>query len=205
MIDTADRAACAAPNPPGRSALIIMDMINTLDFEGGEALLEQATPITRQIARLRHRYRANQCPVIYANSNFGDWHADFAQVIGRCRRSGSRGARLSDELVPDARDYFVLKPSHSAFYQTPLVVLLETLQVDAITLVGIAGDECVLHTALDAQMRVYPLWVPVDGVASLTFERNERALACMNEVAGADISPIDARASAAQPRTGDTP
>jgi nicotinamidase-related amidase len=177
---------------PARSALLIIDMINDLEFDGGDALLEQAMPVASAIARLRDWYHARGLPVIYANDNFGRWHADFAKVVEHCRRVGSRGGTLSDGLLPGLDDYFVLKPRHSAFYETPLPTLLEKLGVDALALVGIAGDDCVLRTAMDCQMRGYPLWVPADGIASQTTLRNQRALACMQEVARADITRIDA-------------
>lgn len=178
---------------PRHSALLIIDMLNDLEFEGGEALLEQAMPVATTIGHLRDWYHAHGLPVIYANDNFGRWHADFAKVIEHCRRIGSRGGRLSDGLLPGVEDYFILKPRHSAFYETPLCTLLEKLRIKALALVGIAGDDCVLRTAMDAQMRQYPLWVPADGIASQTTLRNQRALACMQEVAKADITRIDAR------------
>jgi nicotinamidase-related amidase len=182
-----------APFESRRSALLIIDMLNDLEFDGGEELLEQAMPVATAIAHLRDSYHARGLPVIYANDNFGRWHADFAKVIEHCRRVGSRGAVLSDGLLPGVDDYFILKPRHSAFYETPLCTLLEKLDVQALTLVGIAGDDCVLRTAMDAQMREFPLWVPADGIASQTTLRNQRALACMQEVADADITRIDAR------------
>ena len=182
-----------APFDPEQSALVIVDMLNDLEFEGGEALLEQAMPVASAIAHLRERYRAHGRPVIYANDNFGRWHDDVARVIEHCRRVGSRGAALSDGLLPGVEDYFILKPRHSAFYETPLCTLLDMLGVRALTLVGIAGDDCVLRTALDAQMRQFALWVPADAVASQTTLRNQRALACMQEVARADITRVDAR------------
>jgi nicotinamidase-related amidase len=172
------------------SALVIIDMINDLDFEGGQALLQQAVPICAAVARLRHWYRAHGYPVIYANDNFGRWQADFDQVIEHSRRDGARGARLSDELLPDERDYYILKPRHSAFYQTPMSILLRKLGIGAVALVGIAGDDRVLRTAMDAQMREYAVWVPADGVASQSAARNQRALQLLHDVAGADITEI---------------
>ncbi|SEI39054.1 cysteine hydrolase family protein [Frateuria terrea] len=182
-----------APFEPGQSALLIIDMLNDLEFEGGEDLLEQAMPIASAIVQLRSWYHEHGLPVIYANDNFGRWHADLAKIIEHCRRVGSRGALLSDGLLPGVEDYFVLKPRHSAFYETPLSTLLGKLGVRALTLVGIAGDDCVLRTGLDAQMRQFALWVPADGIASQTTLRNQRALSCLQEVAKADITRIDAR------------
>jgi nicotinamidase-related amidase len=192
MAETGQRGH-EAPFEPERSALLIVDMLNDLEFEGGEELLEQAMPVASAIVHLRDWYHAHGLPVIYANDNFGRWHADLAKVIEHCRRVGSRGGVLSDGLLPGVEDYFVLKPRHSAFYETPLCTLLEKLEVDALALVGIAGDDCVLRTALDAQMRRFALWVPADGIASQTTLRNQRALSCMQEVAKADINRIDAR------------
>jgi nicotinamidase-related amidase len=192
MAETGERGK-DAPFDPAHSALLVIDMLNDLEFEGGEALLEQAMPVASAIAHLRGWYHARGLPVIYANDNFGRWHADLAKVIEHARRVGSHGAVLSDGLLPGVEDYFVLKPRHSAFYETPLSTLLEKLEVRALTLVGIAGDDCVLRTALDAQMRQFPLWVPADGIASQTTLRNQRALSCMQEVARADITRIDAR------------
>ena len=172
------------------SALVIVDMINDFEFDGGQALLEQARTICQPIAQLRRWYHARGYPVIYANDNFGRWQADFDQVIAHSRRAGARGAALSDELLPEDTDYFILKPRHSAFYQTPMSILLRKLDTRSVALVGIAGDDCVLRTALDAQMRGYPVWVPADGIASQSAARNERALHLLHDVAGADITPI---------------
>jgi nicotinamidase-related amidase len=178
---------------PRRSALLIIDMINDLGFEGGDALLEQARPAASSMEQLRTWYRDHDRPVIYANDNFGRWHADFDKVIEHCRRVGSRGASLSDGLLPGVEDYYILKPRHSAFYQTPLDTLLQELDIHSLAVVGIAADDCVLRTALDAQMRHYALWVPADAVASQTALRSQRALACLSEVAGADIGRVETR------------
>ncbi len=194
MNERTDSRRAGAPGdfPMQNSALLIVDMINDLDFVGGESLLEQATPVASVIARLRDWYRTHRRPVIYANDNFGRWQADFDKVIEHSRRVGALGAPLSDGLLPGVEDYHVLKPCHSAFYQTPLDTLLQALQVTALTVVGIAGDDCVLRTAMDAQMRGHALWVPADAIASQTALRNQRALASLAEVAGAETGPTDA-------------
>ena len=74
--------------------------------------------------------------------------------------------RVVQLLVPGKEDYFVLKPKHSAFYATPLELLLTYLKVSTLILTGIAGDVCVLFTAGDAFLRDYHLFVPSDCIAS---------------------------------------
>jgi len=68
---------------------------------------------------------------------------------------------------------FVLKPKHSAFYSTPLDILLNHLDTETLILAGFAGNICVLFTANDAYMRNFKLIVPSDCIGSNTTEVNE--------------------------------
>ena len=65
---------------------------------------------------------------------------------------------------------FVLKPKHSAFYCTPLDILLNHLGTETSILAGIAGNICVLFTANDAYMRNYKIVVLKDCIGSNTKE-----------------------------------
>ena len=131
-------------------------------------------------------------PVIYVNDNFGKWRSDFQQQVRHCLDDPVRGQRIAcllepEALEPEAEDYFVLKPKHSAFYETPLSLMLTYLKVRTLILTGIAGDVCVLFTASDAFMRDYHLCVPADCVASLSPEDNARCLHQMHTTLQADI------------------
>jgi nicotinamidase-related amidase len=55
--------------PSNQSALLIIDVMNHFEFEGGQALARAALPASRAIARLRDSYDAANRPVIYANDN----------------------------------------------------------------------------------------------------------------------------------------
>jgi nicotinamidase-related amidase len=167
-------------------ALLLIDVINHLDFEGGDRLLEHALPMAERLAALKRRARAAGIPAIYANDNFGRWQSDFAKVLERCRADGARGKPIADRLAPDADDYFVLKPKHSGFYGTTLDILLDYLGVDTLILAGLTADRCVLFTASDAYMRDFHLLVPADCVASIDPADNRAALAHMARVLEAD-------------------
>lgn len=173
------------------SALIIIDMINALDFERGDAMLRSALPVAERIARLKARIKPLGVPVIYANDNYGQWRSDFRQVVSVCGSQDSRGAPLVRQLHPEPDDYFVLKPQHSAFHETPLELLLRDLSATTLVLTGIAADNCVLATAMAAHMRGYQLFVPSDCVAAETSARKARTLKLFNETLG-----IDTRSSA---------
>jgi nicotinamidase-related amidase len=83
---------------------------------------------------------------------------------------------VSRRLRPTRRDYFVLKPKHSAFYGTTLDILLNALRIRRVILTGIAGNICVLFTANDAHMRELRIYAPADCIASNTAADNEHAL-----------------------------
>ncbi|RYF56069.1 MAG: isochorismatase family protein, partial [Cytophagaceae bacterium] len=70
-------------NAPDSSpvALLIIDMINDLEFPGGDELLEPASRVAEAIAQLKKKAQAEQIPIIYANDNFGRWRSNFNDVI----------------------------------------------------------------------------------------------------------------------------
>jgi len=178
-------------NAPDESevAIVLIDVINDLEFPEGDQLLETALPAARNIARLKERAREAKVPIIYVNDNFGRWRSDFKKIVDRCLHSDVRGRPIAELLVPDEDDYFVLKPKHSGFFSTTLDLLLEYLGVRTLIVAGFAGNNCVLFTANDAYMRDYHLIIPADCTASNTPEDNENALQQMQQVLKADIKP----------------
>jgi nicotinamidase-related amidase len=143
-------------------ALLLIDLINTWRLPGGAALRRQTRRLAPRIAELAARVRAKKWPVIYTNDNFGRWRSDFAQVIEFAEKQGGDAAEIAHILAPESSDYFVLKPRHSAFYQTPLEVLLDKLSVRRLVMVGVSADQCLLATASDALLREYEVQIPGD-------------------------------------------
>jgi nicotinamidase-related amidase len=169
------------------TALLLIDVINDLEFDGGEQLLAHAMPMARQIAALKRQAHALGIPAIYTNDNFGRWRSDLRRLVAYCTEDDVRGKPIVDLLKPEDDDYFILKPRHSAFYQTNLDILLKYLGAKTLILSGVASDICVLFTANDAYMREFELYVPADCVAAEDPEHNQQALAIMQRVLKADI------------------
>jgi nicotinamidase-related amidase len=170
-------------------ALLLIDVINDLEFEGAEALVQESVPMAHRVDRLRRRAKAAGIPVIYVNDNFGRWQSDFNRVVEHCLNDGVAGEELARILQPEDDDYFVLKPKHSAFYATTLDTLLAYLGARTLIMTGIAGNICILFSANDAYMRDFDLVVPADCVISNTEEENRNALEQMKKVLKADITP----------------
>jgi nicotinamidase-related amidase len=175
-------------NAPDKSdvALLLIDVINDLEFEEGDQLLKFALPMARQIAKLKARANQRGIPVIYVNDNFGRWRSDFHAQVEHCLKDGCRGQPIAELLKPGEDDYFVLKPKHSGFYSTTLDTLLEYLGTKTVILTGMAANICVLFTANDAYVRDFHLVVPADCVASNTEAENKYALEQMRKILKAD-------------------
>jgi nicotinamidase-related amidase len=167
-------------------ALLLIDVVNDLDFPEGDQLLRHALPMARNIAVLKRRAKDEGVPVIYVNDNFGRWRSDLNAQVTRCLKDGVRGRPVVALLRPEEDDYFVLKPKHSGFFSTALDTLLEYLGVRAVVLTVMAANICVLFTANDAYMRDLHLAVPADCVASNTEPENRYALGQMAKVLKAD-------------------
>ena len=170
-------------------ALLLIDVINDLDFDSGPVLLRHALPAAERLAALKRRAKEAQVPVVYVNDNFGRWQSDFKKLLEHCLDEGAKGRPLAELLKPEEDDYFVLKPKHSGFFSTTLDTLLDYLQVKTLILTGLTGDNCVLFTASDAYMRDFHLFVPEDCVASSEPGENEHALEHMRRVLKADTRP----------------
>jgi nicotinamidase-related amidase len=188
--------------PVSGTALLLIDVINDLAFDGSEALVAQAESMAAPLARLKRRATAAGVPTIYINDNFGQWRSDFRRTVAHCTARSSPGHRVSTRLRPTARDYFVLKPKHSGFFDTTLDTLLEKLRIRRVILTGLAGNICVLFTANDAYMREYKIFAPADCIASNTAADNDHALRQLKTVLKGNVAvSTRLRFRANRPRT----
>ncbi len=170
-------------------ALLIIDMINDLEFPEGPDFLKPTLQAANRIADLKQRAKALNIPVVYVNDNFGRWRSDFTEVLDHCLNDGVRGQPIAERLRPDHDDYSVLKPKNSAFFATTLETLLLYLKAKTLILTGISADACVLFTANDAYVRDYKLYVPEDCVVAASPTFTADALAYMQRVLKAETMP----------------
>jgi nicotinamidase-related amidase len=166
-------------------ALLLIDVLTTFQFPDGDAILKGARAMRDPLVRLKARARAARIPVLYVNDNFGDWRSEKEVLLGRCLEA--KGSEFVRPLLPDSEDYFVLKPLHSAFYMTPLEVLLRHLQVETLILTGLTSTSCITATAHDANMRGFDIYIPPDCSCARTAEEHAHALAQLRAAAGANL------------------
>jgi nicotinamidase-related amidase len=158
------------------TALLIIDVINDLDFPGGEKVLPWALRMVERLGPFAARMRRTGIPVIYVNDNFGYWRSNFSDIYKHCTRPGIRGRDVARALKPVPDDYFILKPKHSAFFATSLVPLLEHLGTKKLILAGMATNLCIFFSAHDAHMHEYKLTVLSDCCAAESDHDHDEAL-----------------------------
>jgi nicotinamidase-related amidase len=166
-------------------AVVMVDVLNDFRFADGGTLLRRFRPRIAPIAAMLARARAAAVPIVYANDNFGRWRSSLADIGDRLRDSNPAVWRALAPIRPQPHDYVVLKPRHSAFYCTPLELLLETLDVDRLVLSGVSATSCIWFTGADAHVRGYAVVVPSDGVAAAAAPLERAVLALMRESLGA--------------------
>ena len=171
-------------------ALLLIDVINDLDFPEGDQLLAHALPMARQIAGLkrRARQRASRSSTSTTTSAAGG-RTSTPRSNTACT-TACAGRPIVELLRPDEDDYFVLKPKHSGFFSTTLDILLEYLEVEDGDPDGHGGEHL---RAVHGQRRLHaglpPRRCRRDCVASNTEEENRHALDQMRKVLKADTRP----------------
>jgi nicotinamidase-related amidase len=171
--------------------LLIVDVINAMDFEGGAELFRHALPMAERLRTFAERARSADVPVIYVNDNFGRWRSDFRTLLEHCIAGETRGSPIARLLAPGKSDYFVLKPKHSGFFSTTLDTLLEYLHAKTVIIAGLTTDLCVLFTASDAHMRDLNIVIPSDCCAAQSADDHEKALSLLRKSLNAEVLASD--------------
>jgi nicotinamidase-related amidase len=177
-----------APKPPVGTALLLIDLITDFNFNDGDKLWEQTKKIIEPVWELTTRSRSLGVPVIYVNDNYGNWSEDFDAQVSRIIETSDNGRELAESIRPTEKDLYILKPQRSGFYETPLAVLLESMEIHTLMMAGITTDICVLFTAHDAYMRGFSVMVPSNCTAAVEEGHRDQALDLVERVAKADIS-----------------
>lgn len=177
----------AAVSVKSSQVVLFVDVINHFEFPDGHALLRQAEGIAANLQALKRRALKAKVPVVYVNDNFSEWRSNPSQLLSYCVRPEAIGREFVSEVAPSQEDYFVLKPMHSAFYQTPLEVLLRYFEARTVVLCGLATNSCIMYTAHDARMRDFEIIVASDCCAARKTREHEQALVHIKRMAGARI------------------
>ena len=169
------------------SALVVIDMLNTYDFDGGDELAANVEKVVPNIRTLLDRARDEDVPVIYVNDNYGDWNSSVDELLDNALQG--RHPEVVEPVRPADDVAFVIKARHTIFYGTPLEHLLQAEGIDRLILTGQVTEQCILYSALDAHVRHVDVAVPADCVAQIDDDLHQAALKMMEVNMGADVTP----------------
>ena len=172
-----------------KTALIVVDMVQTYDFADGDTLAANVEQMLPSLKRLIERARDADALIVYVNDSFGDWSTDRERLVEKARETDY--AHLLDEIAPDDDVLFVLKARHSIFFQTPMDYILDEHEVEHLVLVGQATEQCILYSALDAHIRHRAVSVPKDAVAHIHDDLAEASLRMMELNMDATVCTAD--------------
>src|SRR5690349_18517040 len=133
MASTCSREACSIKVPSmskssSTSALIVVDMSNSYDFEDADRLrasVEQALPC---MVDLVERAQESGLRIVYVNDNHGAWNQGRSEMIETVLAGEFR--ELVEPIAPGDDVDFVVKARHSIFYETPLEYLLRQGEIE---------------------------------------------------------------------------
>jgi nicotinamidase-related amidase len=179
--------------PRSATVLLLVDFINPLDFPGGRKLAAPALAAAHATQRLKKRLARDGVPTLYANDNYGVWRSEFRDLLTHCQALPGASGDIARRLTPGPDDLVLLKPRHSAFFGTPLDLVLTQMHAHTLVVAGIAADICVQLTAMDASLRGYKLWVPADCTAAESEAAKKASLAYMARVLKADVRRSSSR------------
>jgi nicotinamidase-related amidase len=82
-------------NAPDRSriVLLLVDVINDLDFPRNEKLVVESVKLGQRMAELKRRCRQAGIPAIYIHDNYGRWRSDFPRCFAILFDPMHRGGR----------------------------------------------------------------------------------------------------------------
>ncbi len=171
-----------------KEALLIIDMLNDFVKEGAPLEVPDTRKVIPFIKKELEKARKKGVPVIYVCDSHDPDDPEFKRFGWPSHAvKGTDGAKVVEDLKPEAGDIIVEKKTYSGFYNTKLDEHLKELQVETLRITGCVTHICVLFTASDASLRGYNVVVLKDGVAGLSREDHEAALRIMENVIGAKI------------------
>lgn len=160
---------------PGRSAVLVVDMLNDFLEPTGAMPLPEGDRLYEPIRRLLATARAHGSAVIWVCDAHPPDDREFDKRSVHCL-TGTWGAQIVEALRPLDGEYRVHKRRYSGFYETDLDLRLRELGVAHVILTGVVTNICVRSTAHDAFFRGYDVIVVEDCVAATSEREQESSL-----------------------------
>ena len=179
-----------------KQALLIIDMQNGFLNPESPLCIRDARGTVPACAAVIAGCRRAETPVGFINRAYRMDGSDVEHTRRRVWEEGGKpltpgstgplSVENPAEFGREPGDYEIIKPRYSAFFQTPLDLLLRRLGVDTVVLTGTTTPNCIRTTCYDAISLDYQVVVVEDCCSSNTKEIQQANLLDMKNV-GAKI------------------
>lgn len=163
---------------PARTAVLVIDMLNDFCKPGGKMVLPGYERLVPPQSAVIEAARALGVPVFWVIQSHDPRLRRDRELLKRGSHCllGSWGVEVIDELKPRESDFRLYKHRYSAFFQTPLDLLLKDMMCDQLIVFGIVTNICVRSTVHDAFFNGYEVVVPEDCCAATGPREQESSL-----------------------------
>ncbi|NIO17535.1 MAG: isochorismatase family protein [Deltaproteobacteria bacterium] len=172
----------------GKSALIIIDMLNDFVLKGAPLYVPETQKIIPALKKRISSARRKKEPVVFVNDAHAKKDVEFERFGWPAHGvKGTKGAEVVKDLAPRPGDKVIEKTTYSCFYRTSLDRTLKDLGADTLHLAGCVTNICIFYAAYDAVLRGYDVRVDERIVAGLDRKSHVFALEQMQSVLGVDV------------------
>jgi nicotinamidase-related amidase len=182
---------------PQKSALVIIDYINEIiDPKGklagkGYAAFDEKHKTLDKVRGLIEIARRKQFPIFFVRIGFSPSYVEQPEsspLFGGAKKFGalqlgSWATEFHPKVAPSSSDMVINKHRVSAFYGTPLDIVLKKHEISDVFIAGVATDLAVQSAARDAHDRDYNVIVVSDCCAAASDEDHETSLRVMGKIA----------------------
>lgn len=163
---------------PARTAVLVIDMLNDFCKPGGKMVLPGYERLVPPQSALIEAARSLGVPVFWVIQSHDPRLRRDRELLKRGSHCllGTWGVEVIEELKPRKSDFHLYKHRYSAFFQTPLDLLLKDMNCDQVIVFGIVTNICVRSTVHDAFFLGYEVVVPEDCCAATGPREQESTL-----------------------------
>ena len=163
---------------PARTAVLVIDMLNDFCKPGGKMVLPGYERLVPPQSAVIEAARALDVPVFWVIQSHDPRLRRDRELLKRGSHCllGTWGVEIIDELKPRESDFRLYKHRYSAFFQTPLDLMLKDMTCDQLVGFGIVTNICVRSTVHDAFFNGYEVVVPEDCCAATGPREQESSL-----------------------------
>ena len=174
-----------SPDPkvePGRSAILVIDLVNDFVLPGG--VIAEAGGTDYQVRtqgmmptleRLLDSARETGVTVVYAPDTHTPVDAELRKWPPHAMK-GTKQAEIVATIAPKPGDLVLEKTTYSPFVSTDIDAQLKQRGITRLYITGLHTDCCVRHTSGDAFQRGYELVWITDAMQAFTDEAHAQGL-----------------------------